>query len=133
MRHATTKWETGDGDRERARGGYRPTAAGGCQRATVAKNLFVIAVLQLSSFLRRAADFLDWHLDAEYRPGMAGLRANRVEDFVGSGRGSWFDADDAFLDLGRISGRSAFQAPHRFVHASMPDGFRVHFCRLGLE
>src|SRR5581483_12003408 len=117
MHHAGKKWR-GDGSRgERAGGGYGSGATVGTEAVAMAQHLCFVAAPEFPSVFWGTIDLADWHVDAKHRPGLAGVRTDRLENFARGGRGDRLDADDAVFDLGRVGGRSAFEAPDYTVDA----------------
>src|SRR5262245_44194920 len=104
MPHVRPGTEPIDSSDHRARGGHRTGTAGGPGKLAVAKDLRLAAASKLSTVFCRAADFVDWNLDAKHGPGMAGVSIDAIQTAVGSGGGGGFSAHDAFLDLGRVGG-----------------------------
>src|SRR5947207_6235121 len=121
MCHVAERWERARRDCPGAGRGHRPAAAVGVGKPALPPNVLGAASSQLPAVFQRSTDFINWHLDAEHRSGLAGLSIDRFEIASRSGDRRQFRANAPALYLGWLYRRSPFQAQHRALDASRDD------------
>src|SRR5206468_279930 len=73
--------------------------------------------LQLPGVLDRPVDLDQWHLDANHRPGMAGLETDQLAGGAGHSNPAAIPTDHVVDTVRRRPGRSCTQARTDILHA----------------
>src|SRR5262252_9241652 len=105
MHHAAKYWEGGFGNCQRAGRGHRSTTPRCPGAKDSREHVRLAAASKFPPLFCGPACFLDWHLDAKYRPRLVSIPAYGLKTVARSRCGGGVDANDAVLDLGRLGGR----------------------------